>query len=295
MKREVKKIDSTAREINIEISGDAVKNKFEEIFARIAKEAKVAGFRPGHAPRNIIEKHYSSHAHEQVLKELVPDVYSRAIQEEKLDVIEMPEISEVRLDRSRLSFKAVVSVSPEVAIKNYKGIKIDYQKVSVSPEELKRNMESLKESRKVAALDDNFARSLCYSALSDLEKAIERQIFTQKENSLRQNVENQIIESLLKQVNFNLPQSMVKRQLQELVRQAKLDLALKGAPREKLDEQEKEISKELEPEAKRQVKIYLILSEIAKKENIPLDDNMPRKVMEFLLREADWKETSSII
>lgn len=289
MKREVKKIDGTTREMTIEVSGDSVTHKFEEVFAKIAKETKVAGFRPGHAPRNIIEKHYASHAHEQVLKELVPDVYSRAIQEEKLDVIEMPKISEVRLDRNSLSFKAVVSVSPEVAIKNYRGIKVDYQKASVSGDEVKRSIESLKESRKVDSIDDNFARSLCYPALSDLEKAIERQIFSQKENSLRQNVENQIIENLLKQVNFNLPQTMVKRQLEELVRQAKLDLALKGMPREKLDEQEQEMVKELEPEAKRQVKVYLILSEIAKKENIPLDNNMPRKIMEFLLKEADWK------
>ncbi|MBL7151174.1 MAG: hypothetical protein ISS89_01110 [Candidatus Omnitrophica bacterium] len=289
MKREVKKIDGTTREMTIEVSGDSVTHKFEEVFAKIAKETKVAGFRPGHAPRNIIEKHYASHAHEQVLKELVPDVYSRAIQEEKLDVIEMPKISEVRLDRNSLSFKAVVSVSPEVAIKNYRGIKVDYQKASVSPDEVKRSIESLKESRKVDSIDDNFARSLCYPSLSDLEKAIERQIFSQKENSLRQNVENQIIENLLKQVNFNLPQTMVKRQLEELVRQAKLDLALKGMPREKLDEQEQEMVKELEPEAKRQVKVYLILSEIAKKENIPLDNNMPRKIMEFLLKEADWK------
>ena len=48
------------------------------------------------------------------------------------------------------------------------------------------------------------------------------------------------------------------------------------------------MSQELEPQAKRQVKIYLILSAIAKKENIPQDDHMPPKVMEFLLREANW-------
>ncbi|MFH0762632.1 MAG: trigger factor, partial [Candidatus Omnitrophota bacterium] len=233
--------------------------------------------------------HYSSHAHEQVLKELVPDVYSRAVEEEKLDVIEMPKISEVRLDRNRLSFKAVVSISPEVMIKDYKGIKVDYQKIAVSADELKRNLESLKESRKIDALDDSFARSLCYPALGDLEKAVERQLFVQKENSLRQSAENQIVESLLKQVNFNLPQSMIERQLQELLRQAKLDLAMKGVDREKIDEQEKEMSKELEPEARRQVKVYLVLSEIAKKENIPLDNNMPRKVMELLLKEANWE------
>lgn len=87
-----------------------------------------------------------------------------------------------------------------------------------------------------------------------------------------------------------MPQSLINRQLQDLVRQAKLDLALKGVPREKIEEEEKTLSQQLEPEAKRQVKIYLVLSAIAKKENISLDDHMPQKVIEFLLRDADWKE-----
>jgi FKBP-type peptidyl-prolyl cis-trans isomerase (trigger factor) len=75
------------------------------------------------------------------------------------------------------------------------------------------------------------------------------------------------------------------------VRQAKLDMALKGIPREKIDEQESRMSQELEPEAKKQIKIYLVLAEIAKKENIPVSDHMPHEVMEFLLREADWQES----
>ena len=75
-----------------------------------------------------------------------------------------------------------------------------------------------------------------------------------------------------------------------MLRQAKLDLVLKGIPREKIDEEEKKMLGELEPEAKKQVKVYLVLAEIAKKENIPQGDHMPRQVMEFLLKEADWTE-----
>ena len=108
MKAEVKKIDNTKREINIEVSGDIVKNKFEDVFKRIAKEAKVPGFRPGHAPRDILEKHFTSSAHEQVLKELVPDLYNEAIKKEELDVIELPEVTDVKLDGNSLSFKATV-------------------------------------------------------------------------------------------------------------------------------------------------------------------------------------------
>lgn len=291
MKTEVKKIDSNTRELNIEVSGDIVEKKFEDVFKRISQEAKVPGFRPGHAPRDILEKNFGAAAHEQVLKELIPDIYSQAVSKEGLDVIELPQISEVKLDRNNLSFKAKVEVTPEINIKDYKGIKINYKNTSVSPEEIKRSIDSFKESRKLDKLDDSLARSLGYPSFAELEKVLEKQIFLQKENNQRQMIESQIVESLVKGLEFNLPQGLIKRQLEDMLRQAKLDLALKGIQRDKIEEQEKKMREELEPEARSQVKIYLILSSIARKEGIPVDEHMPRKVMEFLLKEADWKIT----
>ncbi|MFA5096203.1 MAG: trigger factor [Candidatus Omnitrophota bacterium] len=289
MKTEIKKLDSNVRELKVEITGEVVKNKFEDVFKRIGQEAKIPGFRPGHAPRDILEKNYASAAHEQVLKELVPDIYNEAINKEGLDVIELPEISEVRLEREALSFKARVEVSPEVNVKDYKGVRIEYKNVTVSPDEVKRAIDSLKESRKIDNADDNLARSLGYPNLGELEKVLEKQIYIQKENAERQQVEGGIIEGLVKGMDFKLPQGLVKRQLEDMVRQAKVDLALKGVAREKIEEQDKKIREELEPEAAKQVKVYLVLAAIAKKENIAQDDHMPRRVMEFLLREADWK------
>lgn len=292
MKTEVKKTDTNKRELNVEVSGDIVKNKFEDVLTKIAKEAKIPGFRPGHAPRDMIEKHYGSQAHEQVLKELVPDVYNHAIDQEKLDVIEVPEISDVKLDRTSLSFKAKVEVTPEIKLNNYKGIKIDYKKIAVSADEIKRSIDSIKESRKVQTLDDSFAKSLGYPSLKELEGAIERQLFINKENHEHQKIENEIVEALLKGLDFAAPKSMIDRQLQDLIRQSKVDLAMKGMPRVKIEEQNDTLTKELKPQAEKQVKVYLVLAQIAKKENIPLDDHMPREVMELLMREADWKESA---
>ena len=288
MKTEVKKLEANLREINIEVSGDIVKNKFEEVFKRISQEAKIPGFRQGHAPQDLLEKNYSSVAHEQVLKDLVPDIYNEAINKEGLDVIELPEISEVKLERESLSFKAKVEVSPDIDVKDYKGIKINYKSVSVAPDEVKRSIDSLKESRKIEKADDDLARSLGYPNLSELEKVLDKQIFIQKENAERQKAESEIIENLTKGLDFKLPQSLIKRQLEDMLRQAKVDLALKGVARDKIEEQDKLMREQLEPEAAKQVKVYLVLSAIAKKENIALDDHLPRRVMEFLLREAKW-------
>jgi FKBP-type peptidyl-prolyl cis-trans isomerase (trigger factor) len=289
LKTEVKKLESNKREISVEVSGDIVKNKFEEIFTSVTKEAKVPGFRPGNAPRDIIEKRYSAHIHELVMKELIPQLYNQAIEKEALDVIELPNISDVKLDRTVISFKAQVEVSPEILVKDYKGIKVNYKNIEVAAEAIKRNIDSLKEARKVEAVDDNFTKAMGYPAVAHLEKAMEKQIYLQEENLQRQKIEKEIIEHVLKGQEFKLPQSLVNRQLQDMVRQTKLDLALKGMPRDKIEEQEKALVEHLEPEAKNQVKVYLVLAAIAKKENIAVDDHMTHKVMEFLLKEADWQ------
>ena len=291
MKTEVKKLDSTKCELSVAVSGELVKNKFEEVFSQIAKEAKVPGFRPGKAPRDVLEKHYASSVHEQVLKELVPDVYNQAINAEKLDVIELPQITDVKLDHNNLSFKAVVEVTPEIVLKDYKKQKINYKVVAVTADEIKKQIDSVKESRKVKELDDKFSRSLGYPNLSEFEKAVERQIFITKENQERQRIENDLIDNLLKNLEFKVPESLVTRQAQDMLRQTKIDLAMKGIPRDKIEEQEKVILDGIQPQAKKQVKVYLVLAQIAKKENIPIDDHMPAKVMEFLLSEADWQET----
>ncbi len=292
MKTEIKKIDKNKRELSIEVSGEVVKNKFEDVFARISKEAKVPGFRPGHAPRDILEKHYGTTAHEQVLKELVPDVYHEALHKEALDVIEYPEITDVRLDREKLVFKATVEISPEIALKEYKGAQIHAKSLAVTPEEIKRSIDSLKESRKIEAADDFLAKCLGYPSLAELEKAVERQIYLQKDKEERQRIENELIEGILKGLDFQAPASMVRGQLQDLLRQSKVNLAMKGVPREKIEEQEEALSKELMPAAEKQVRVYLVLAAIAKKENFPLDDSMPRRVVEFLLREAHWQGPS---
>ncbi|MBU0503392.1 MAG: trigger factor [Candidatus Omnitrophota bacterium] len=288
MKTEVKVVDNAKREICVEVSGDVVKNKFEDVFKRISQEAKVKGFRPGHVPRDILEKNYSSLAHEQVIRELVPDIYGEALDKEKLAAIDLPQITDVKLDRNSLSFKARLEIMPEITVNKYKGLKIEYQQAQVNPDEIKRNIDSIKESRKAEIIDDNFAKNLGYPGLTELEKVMQRQLAAQKDSQQRHNIESQVIEQLIKELDFKLPESLVKKQHEDLLRQTKMDLAIKGVPKEKIEEQEKKIAQDLEPEAKKQVKIYMILSAIAKKENIAVDDHMPQKVMEFLFREADW-------
>ncbi|MCM8781321.1 MAG: hypothetical protein NC908_05305 [Candidatus Omnitrophica bacterium] len=289
MKTEVKKLDSTKRELSVEVEGDIVKNKFEDIYQRISREAKVRGFRPGHIPRDILEKNFSPEANQIVIKELIRDVYSQAIKKEGLNAVSVPDIYDIKLDKTTLSFKANIEVIPAVNLKNYKGIKVHFKRIEISDEEVRRYIDSLKETRKVDSVDDNLARSLGYPDVGELDRAIRAQLFLQKVDLQQQKIENEIMDALRKDLKIPLPQSLVNRQLEDMLRRAKLNLALKGLPPEKIEEQEKTLSEELKPQAERQVEIYIILSEIAKRENIPLDEHTSGRVMELLLSQADWQ------
>jgi len=289
-KSEVKKLDCTKRQIDIEVNGERIKNKFEEAFGQISKSAKIPGFRPGHAPRDILEKNFSGHAQELVLKNLIPEVYDEVVKAEALDVIEMPQVTDVHIKRDELKFTATVEVMPEIQLKKYKGIRVNYKKIEVAADELKRDLDALKEARSLDSIDDRFARSIGYPDLAKLKAALERQIFIRKENQQRQRIEKELIDGLTKDLDLKIPQVMVSRHQDEMLRQAKVNLALKGVERQEIDKQEKQLRQQLEPEAKRQVRDYLLLAHIAKKENIEINDQMPQKVIEFLFREADWHQ-----
>ncbi len=289
MKTEVKKLDSVKRELTISVDGQVVKDKFSQVYEKLGKEAKVPGFRPGHVPRDILQKNFSAAAHEQVVRELIPELYGKALEQEGLEVVELPDISEVKLEATALSFKATVEVSPEIKLREYRGIPMTYAAVSVSADEVKRSIDSLKEMRKAEAVDEGFARSLGYPSVEVLEQTIQAQLFLQKENAQRQKLEAQIVEALTKGLELQLPESLVKRQTQETLESTKIDFALKGIPKEKIEERESQLRAEIEPQARAQVKVYLLFSAIAKKEGIAQDDQMMRRVMEFLLRHAQWK------
>ncbi|MCX7927750.1 MAG: trigger factor [Candidatus Omnitrophica bacterium] len=289
MRSEIKKLDATTIELVVETSEEVVKDKFEEVFGKISSQAKIKGFRPGHAPRHLVEKEYSNFAYEKVAEELIPQILEQVYQQHNLHVVTLLEVKDVKLDRNHISFRAKVEIAPQIELKNYKGIPLTYKKIAVTVEEVKRSIDFLKESRKAEIIDDNFARSLGYPTLAELEEALKIQLAAQKEHKQREDLQEQVFDFLTKSVKVALPQSLVNKHLQKRLRQVKLDLALKGVDAEEIEKNTEEIKKRLLPEVQDEVKVYLVLAEIAKREKIPMDEQLTQRGLEFLWKNAQWK------
>src|SRR3990167_1215738 len=249
MKVAVKKIDALKRELKFEVPKERVSKKIDEVYEEIGKVAKIKGYRPGKAPRSVVETHHGSLAREETLKKLIPEVYREAIQQEKIDPLDLPEIMDVEFKDGIIRFTATVDIKPEVTVKDYKQISVKRKSSVVTEEEINKMLEYFKQSHGDAkgvekvAVDDAFARGLGYPNLEDLKKALTRQMEIDKDRQNRIDVENQIVEALLKSAKLTVPQSLVKKQLEHRVEETKHRLKQQGLNDEEIKKREEDIRK----------------------------------------------------
>lgn len=294
MKIEVKKIDALRRELRFEIPKERVLKQMEEVYAEIGKVAKVKGFRPGKVPRSVLEAEHADLAREETLKKLIPEVYQEGIQKEKITPMDMPDIENVEFKDGSITFTAKIDIKPEIKIKNYKGIKVVKKNSLVTEEEINKAMEYFKKGQgqnKEIVVDDQLARGLGYPDLVSFKQALAKQMEIDKDRQSRIEIENQIVEALMKEVKVSVPQNVINKHLQHRLQEAKQRLKERGLSEGEIKKKEEELNQNLEKQVERDIKIYLIFEEIAELEEIKINEgeSLSHKVLEFLLRHADWQ------
>lgn len=294
MKVEVKKVDALKRELRFEIPKDRVKQKMDAVYEAIGREAKIRGYRPGKAPRHVLESHHGRLAQEETIKQIIPEAYQEGLQKEKILPIDLPEIEDVNFKDGIITFTAKLDIKPEIKLKNYKGIKVERKDLKVTEEEINKTLEFFKKGQggdKEVVLDDAFAHGLGYPSFEDFKKFLIRQMEMDKDRQNRGDIETQIIDDLIGQAKFTVPQTLLDRQLEKRLLEAKRHWRSHGTSDEDLAKKEPEMRKELEPMVERDIKAYLIFDKIAELENIQVGEkeSMPAKVMELLLKEAKWE------
>lgn len=295
MKLVIKKIDALKRELKFEISKERFAKKFEEVLTDLAKVAKIKGFRPGKAPRNVLEAEHGDLAREETIKKIIPEAYQEGVTQEGLMPLDFPQVEDVSLNDGILKFTAQVEIRPEIKLGNYKGIPVKRRDFKVSDEELNKALEYFKKSsgkdKEEVVLDDSFARGLGYPSLDAFKASLSRQIEIDKDRHNRADVENQIVDFLIKEAKFALPQAFAKKQLEQHIAEAKERMKNQGLSEEAMKKKEEELRQNLQQPVEREVKAFLIFDKIAELEKMEFKqgEHMMSKVMEFLLKQAEWQ------
>jgi trigger factor len=135
--------------------------------------------------------------------------------------------------------------------------------------------------KNIPSLDDEFAKSFNCKNVEELRNKIRDDITERKKNQINSEYKKELIENLINNHNFEVPASMVSRELEFLILEAKQD-ALKKGEAIKSDE---ELRKEYELTARDNVKGAIILEAISKKENIKVtNDEINEAIDEIALR-----------
>jgi trigger factor len=152
MKTELLDVSPTRKEIKIELDSATVRQAYDRISDRYAKQATVPGFRPGHAPRAVVRNRFKNEIRGQVLQELVPEAVDAAIHKHELHALGEPDVqlenaeSLEKLGETPVSVKVNVEVLPKVDLHDYKNIEVVRQTRPITDERVTEMLDALRET-----------------------------------------------------------------------------------------------------------------------------------------------------
>jgi len=134
------------RKLTIEVEPDEIKRELDKTYNELRRGVVLKGFRPGHAPRNLLEKFFGDQVRSEVTQKLVKEYTEKALSEHNLKPIVDPEIitEETNLPEV-LKFSAVFDLKPEVVIKDYEGLKVPEETISITDKDVDDALQRLRE------------------------------------------------------------------------------------------------------------------------------------------------------
>jgi trigger factor len=137
---------SLRRKVTIEVEPDEIKRELDRAYNELKRGVVLKGFRPGRAPRNLLERFFGDQVRGEVIQKLVKDYTDKALEENNLKPVVAPEIvtEETDLQKS-LKFSATFDLRPKIEVKDYEGLKVPESKVEVTEDQVNEAIERYRE------------------------------------------------------------------------------------------------------------------------------------------------------
>jgi trigger factor len=133
--------------MTIEVPAETVDATYDRVLNRLTSKARIEGFRPGRAPRSLVEARIGPAAvREEVVELMVPEVVRQVLLERSIDPIESPDVEVLELERGRPArLKATVSVMPEVKLGEVPKLEKPIEPIEVTDEMVERRLEDVRQ------------------------------------------------------------------------------------------------------------------------------------------------------
>ncbi|MGZ5503947.1 MAG: trigger factor, partial [Chthoniobacterales bacterium] len=146
MKVEVEQQPQSVATLRIELPPDEVRKEWDAIASNYARYARIPGYRPGKAPKPVIEKKFRKEIQDEVTKKLVSKSYHEAVAQQHLRVVSLTNLEDVEFGEDRsMRFRATVVTAPEFELPDYKSIPVEVPSAEVKEEDVDAALERLRE------------------------------------------------------------------------------------------------------------------------------------------------------
>jgi trigger factor len=146
VKSSVEVLEGHKVKVSVEVDEAEFDEAIDAAFKRIAREVRIPGFRPGKAPRRILEARLGTDVgRQEALREGLPEFYARAVVEHEVDVIAAPEIEITGgQDEGPVVFDAVVEVRPKIQVAGYGNLRVEIPSPDVTDDEIDAQVDRLR-------------------------------------------------------------------------------------------------------------------------------------------------------
>ena len=146
MQSEVSEISPVKVEVKVEVPWERVSQDLDKSYAKLAKTAKVRGFRPGKVPRQMVEKLFAKQVKSEVASSLIQQGLIKAVEEHDLQICSEPSIdSEPAINKGEpMSFKAVIEVRPTIEAIDLDGLEVKHITPKATDEAIDERLNELR-------------------------------------------------------------------------------------------------------------------------------------------------------
>jgi trigger factor len=173
------------KRIQLVIPPERVKEEVNEYIRQASTTLRIPGFRPGHVPRAVVEQRYGKAIRKDVKESLVNDGYQQALKEHNIQPLSTPQVDleAIPLDeKNGLKIDFELDTRPEFEPKDYKGLAATAKPVSVSDEDVAKQIEEIKNHRRRPTKDEAAAIEGDSFAIASIEFTLDGKSILQRDS-----------------------------------------------------------------------------------------------------------------
>lgn len=283
-----KKEDGEMTVISLKIDSSVFVSRKDKVFRRLTKDLNITGFRPGKAPKAMLEARLGADLYEKTLNELLPDITYEYLTQEKVEFLGRINYQVTKVSEAEgVEFNITFISYPDIKLPDFKKIKVAEEKVELTEEELENELQNIfkykdsqdgkdiapeKETKKKITDEEVESLGLGLKTVAELKDLLRKQLENQKENLAKSTRVQKAIDEAIIKAKIKTPQTLIDQEIAKKEHDYKHRIEDLGLKLEDFLKSQKTtlegMKKGWQEEAEKQIQTDLLLFEIAKAQEL---------------------------